>query len=113
MVTLMEGKRIHKEKPTGENCHNAIRFKSNNHYGYPLPGNSGNIISTVKQYKFKYISFKYPGGYCVLCRQRFLGLRSPINKKNVIKNFKRKSTVKDVFRKWDCILNSHRNLALK
>ena len=49
----------------------SLRVKSNNHYGYPLPGNSGNIIPTVKQYKFTYISFKYAGDYCVLCRQRF------------------------------------------
>jgi hypothetical protein len=51
MDALKEVKRTHKEKPTRETCHNAIPRKNNNHYGYPLPGNSGKIISTIKQYK--------------------------------------------------------------
>jgi hypothetical protein len=46
----MEVKRTLKEKPTGEKCPDAVQLKSNNNYGYPLPGNSENIISTVKYY---------------------------------------------------------------
>jgi len=67
MDKLMEVKRTHKEKPTGEIYQNAIQLKSNNLYGQPLPGNSGNIISSIKHYK----NYVHPGGYCVLCRQRF------------------------------------------
>jgi hypothetical protein len=52
------------------------------------------------------------GDSCVLCRQRCWGL-DVLQINDVIKNFRRKCTVKDAFRKWNGVLNSHRNLAPK
>jgi hypothetical protein len=80
MDTLMAVKRTHKEKPTGENCHNAIQPKSNNHYGHPLSGKSGNIISTIKHYKNYVHSVQVSWWLPCFMEATLLELRSALNK---------------------------------